>query len=196
MHTFKPAATALLVAVAILAARAGLSRRYAGAIAAGLGASLAGDVFLMLPGDLFLLGLLAFLVAHVCYLIAFTTGVRFAARPIPFLVYALITAGVLATLWRTASPRAAVVMYSLALCAMAAQAWVRWRVVATPAAALAAFGAAAFVVSDSLLAIDRFRGPLPSARLWVLGTYYLAQSLIAVSAALRAQPAGSPPADP
>lgn len=146
----------------------------------------------MLPGDLFLQGLLAFMVAHVCYLIAFTTNARFAARPLPFLIFAAAGVSVLAVLWRSASPLGAVVVYSGALCAMAAQAWVRWRVVGSRAAALAAFGAAAFVVSDSLLAIDRFRGPLPSASLWVLGTYYLAQSLIAASAALCAQPAVSP----
>ena len=32
-----------------------------------------------------------------------------------------------------------------------------------------------FMVSDSLLAIDRFARPLPLAPLWVLATYWAAQ---------------------
>ena len=181
LYSFKPAATALLVAVALLGLRAGPSARYAGGVAAGLAASLVGDVLLMLPGDLFLPGLLAFLIVHLCYLTAFTTGVRLAARPLPFMAYGAVGAAVLAALWRSASPRVALVVYGLALCGMAAQAWVRWRVLGTAASRLGAFGAAVFVVSDGLLSIDRFRGPLSGAGVWVLATYYLAQSLIAAS---------------
>jgi uncharacterized membrane protein YhhN len=182
LYAFKPAATALLCGGVLSAARSGSSTRYAGAIAAGLAASLAGDAFLMLPSDLFLAGLLAFLIAHLCYLIAFTADVGLAERRLPFVVYAALGATLLAVLWRSASPRVAVVVYSSALCAMAAQALARWQVLRTPAAALAAAGAAVFVVSDSLLAMGRFRGPVPHGGVWVLATYYLAQTLIAISA--------------
>ncbi len=185
VYAFKPAATALLGAVVLVAPGAGVWARYARGIGAGLAASLGGDVFLMLPGDLFLAGLLAFLVAHVCYLIAFTAEVRFAERRWPFVAYGAVGAVVLALLWPSASPRAAVAVYSLALCAMAAQALVRWRVLGTPAAALAACGAAVFVVSDTLLALGRFRGPVANGGVWALATYYLAQTLIAVSVAWR-----------
>ena len=34
------------------------------------------------------------------------------------------------------------------------------------------------MLSDSLLAIDKFAMPLPMAKLWVLATYYAAQVLI------------------
>jgi len=182
LYAFKPAATALLAAAVALAPRPAVPDRYHAAIAAGLAASLAGDVFLMLPGDFFLAGLLAFLVAHVCYLTAFTAGVRLAARPVPFAAYAAVGAAVLAVLWPSASPRAAVAVYSVALCAMAAQAAARWRVLGTPPSALAAFGAAVFVVSDTLLAFGRFRAPVPHGAVWVLLTYYLAQLAIAGSA--------------
>ena len=46
---------------------------------------------------------------------------------------------------------------------------------------LACAGALLFVVSDSFLAWNRFRAPLPHAPLWVLGTYFGAQWLIALS---------------
>lgn len=182
LYAFKPTATVLLAAAVVLAPRPAVPDRYKGAIAAGLAASLVGDVFLMLPGDFFLSGLLAFLVAHGCYLIAFAAGVRLAARPLPFVVYAAVGAAVLAVLWPSASPRAAVAVYSVALCAMAAQAAARWSVLRTTAAALAALGAAVFVISDTVLAFGRFRGPVPHGGVWVLSTYYLAQLAIAGSA--------------
>ena len=46
----------------------------------------------------------------------------------------------------------------------------------------AAAGAVLFMLSDSLLAINRFTAPLPLASLWVLATCYAAQVLIASNA--------------
>jgi uncharacterized membrane protein YhhN len=48
-------------------------------------------------------------------------------------------------------------------------------------ARLAAIGAVLFMVSDSLLAWDRFAGGVPARALLVLGTYYAAQWCIARS---------------
>jgi len=47
-----------------------------------------------------------------------------------------------------------------------------------PSAAWVAVGACFFMLSDSLLAINKFVMPLPLAQLWVLATYYAAQVLI------------------
>jgi uncharacterized membrane protein YhhN len=58
----------------------------------------------------------------------------------------------------------------------------RWRARRSPSASLAALGATAFVLSDGLLALNRFRSPLPIAPLLVLGPYYTAQYLLARSA--------------
>ena len=41
----------------------------------------------MLPQDHFLTGLLCFLVAHGCYLVAFTLDCRFAAKPLPLVFW-------------------------------------------------------------------------------------------------------------
>ena len=46
---------------------------------------------------------------------------------------------------------------------------------------LAAAGAAFFVASDSLLALDRFRGQFPAATALVMITYWTAQTLLARS---------------
>jgi uncharacterized membrane protein YhhN len=48
-------------------------------------------------------------------------------------------------------------------------------------ALLAMLGAILFLASDAALAIDRFRSPLPSRDLIVMGIYWPAQLLIALS---------------
>jgi uncharacterized membrane protein YhhN len=50
-----------------------------------------------------------------------------------------------------------------------------------------AWGSVLFMLSDTLLAVDKFVSPLPVAGLWVLATYYLAQGFI-VQGRLSAQP--------
>jgi uncharacterized membrane protein YhhN len=46
------------------------------------------------------------------------------------------------------------------------------------AAQLTALGACVFLLSDALLAVNRFVQPLPLASFWVLGSYYVAQWLL------------------
>jgi uncharacterized membrane protein YhhN len=174
---FKPIATLCVIAWA--------TRRPAGDpavrgwILAGLWASLGGDVALLWPVQGFLPGLVSFLVAHLCYLVAFTRRVRLAARWLPFVVYAGVAAAVLARLWPgvPAELHAPVAVYVVALGAMAAQAAVAWR--AGRGGALPALGGALFLLSDATLATDRFAGGVPLAGLWILATYWAAQWLIA-----------------
>ena len=178
----KPLATTLVLLLALRAPRAGAPRLRQG-IVAGLLLSLLGDVLLMLPGDYFVAGLASFLLAHLCYLAAFSADVRLGARPGPFVVYAVAALSMLALLW----PRlpgglhAPVAVYVVVLATMAAQAAARARVLATPAAALAAIGAGCFVLSDASLAFDRFHTPFAAAPALLLATYWLAQGLIAAS---------------
>ena len=155
---------------------------------AGLVLSLVGDVALLWPQQGFLPGLVAFLLAHLAYLVAFTRGVRFGAWPLAFAGYAALAAVVLAVLWPgVPGPlRAPVVAYVLCLAAMAAQTATAWRVAGVPADAAtrrrlagAAIGGALFLTSDALLATNRFHTPLPLSTLWILATYWSAQWLIA-----------------
>jgi uncharacterized membrane protein YhhN len=46
---------------------------------------------------------------------------------------------------------------------------------------MACAGAVLFLVSDSVLAYDRFAGRIGGAQLLILGTYFPAQALIALS---------------
>jgi uncharacterized membrane protein YhhN len=77
-----------------------------------------------------------------------------------------------------ASLRLPVAAYVLVIAGMAAQAIGRAQVLRSAGARCVAWGALSFMVSDSILAIDRFVQPLPAATVWVLGSYYLAQGLI------------------
>ena len=70
IYLFKPLTTLLIFAFALLPGTFPTDN-YTRAIALGLIFSLAGDIFLMLPGDYFLHGLVSFLIAHLWYWTAF-----------------------------------------------------------------------------------------------------------------------------
>lgn len=177
----KPAATLALFLFALT--RPPLpAPRYRGLIGAGLLCSLVGDVLLMVPGDLFLAGLLAFLAAHICYLTAFRThggGRGPLMLAVPLLV---VGTGVLSALWpKLGAMRVPVLLYVAVILAMCWSAAERWWTTRAPGSGVALAGAVLFLVSDTLLAINRFHTPLPAASWLVLGTYYPAQLLIAGS---------------
>ncbi|RDL50380.1 hypothetical protein BLJAPNOD_01501 [Ensifer sp. M14] len=183
----KPTATMLLL-VAVLRNIGPASGAYGMAIVIGLTFAAAGDFFLMLPGDYFLAGLVCFLLTHCAYIWALTRDSRFAADKSIFALFAVIGFLVIAGLWSSlpAGMRIPVVIYALALAAMAAQAISRDRQVAVgapqkSAARSAALGGLFFMVSDTLLAYGRFRWNIPYNAVWVLGTYYAAQWLFARS---------------
>ncbi|HZP43181.1 MAG TPA: lysoplasmalogenase [Candidatus Binatia bacterium] len=159
----KPAALGALLAWAATGPHAGP------ALVLALAFSLAGDVCLMLPVDAFLPGLASFLAAHLCYVAAF------AAPPGVWLFW--LAAVVLASapvarpvLGAVAEPplRRALALYMLAVSLMVAAA------IASSRAAAAA-GAVLFLVSDSLIAWDRFVRRLPWAPLPIMVTYHLGQ---------------------
>lgn len=184
---FKPLTT-LLVAAMVFSSNGG-SGRYRLAVLVGLVLSALGDVFLMLPPspqglDWFVFGLASFLFAHVAYLAGFCGRARLFAVAWPFLAYALFGAAVLAVLWPhlPAALRVPVVAYVLVLTAMAAQSAAAWRRLRDRSAAMAALGGGFFVVSDAVLAIDRFVAPFPPAIVVVLASYWCAQALIGWSA--------------
>ncbi len=183
---FKPLATLCVIAWAALGrSDDGLVKRW---IVIGLVCSLAGDVALLWPVQGFLVGLVAFLLAHMAYLVALTRRVKFLASPPAFGVWAIVAASVLARLWTGVPPelRAPVIVYVCALSGMAAQAtsvWLarrsqpdaaRWRAVAV--------GGGLFVLSDAILATDKFVGGIPMPTLSNLSTYWLGQWFIACAA--------------
>lgn len=69
----KPLTTLLIAAIAW---RANGDPGYRRAILAGMALSCIGDIALMLPLDAFVPGLVAFLLAHLCYIVAFRAGIK------------------------------------------------------------------------------------------------------------------------
>jgi len=179
---FAPLATILILAIAFANWRA-RKDRYSLWITIGLLFSLVGDILLLRPEHFFLLGLSAFLFTHIAYLFAFTRDTHFPARPRVWILYLLFAACCNFLLFSRlpAGLRFPVAVYSLFLVSMAAQAMGRSFLLRTSAARWAAIGALLFVLSDGLLAFDRFYKPLSLAPLLVLLPYYVAQWLIASS---------------
>ncbi|WP_397606750.1 lysoplasmalogenase [Silanimonas sp.] len=181
-YVFKPVTTLLLIAFAW---RSEDPHGLRPGVITGLLLSLLGDVALMLPIDAFVVGLGAFLLAHLAYIVAFFRHCRLKAVALAWLGYGLLAAGVLSLLLPQVpeAMRGAVVAYVVVLTGMAAFAFgARER-----AGSRLAVGGALFVLSDGLLAWDRFASAVPLASLWVLSTYWAAQWCIARSIAAEAR---------
>jgi uncharacterized membrane protein YhhN len=162
---------------------AGGGAAHATLLVAGLLASAVGDVSLVFPNG-FLAGLSAFFVAHLFYVAAFAPGIAWSGPAgMVGVVLALAVVGELAHLWpHVARLRVPVVAYVGVLSLMAWCAAARALGPGAPAGAeLAAIGAASFVVSDGVLAVNRFSRPFRAAQAVVMVTYYGAQLLIAAS---------------
>ena len=184
-YVAKPAATVACLLIA-LQATAPRSVRYQRGVAAALVLGTIGDVLLMLPdASLFPLGLGSFLVGHLAYLWAMTDGVRLFERPAPAIYFGFVSALLLSILLRSIEPslRGPVIGYVVVLASMAAQARVRALVRPDRGAQLAATGGTLFVLSDALLAIERFVTPFPLAQLLILVSYWGAQWSLASSVA-------------
>jgi alkenylglycerophosphocholine/alkenylglycerophosphoethanolamine hydrolase len=171
----KPVPALALAALVLSGRRDG----YAGALAGGLVLSALGDVLLEMPGH-FVAGLATFLCAHVAYTAAFVREERRLrlGRALPFAVWL-----VLAFVWvrpGLGSMTTPVVVYMLAIGIMMWRAAARWG--GHPGATAALAGAVLFGLSDTLIAIDRFRAPLPGAPYAIILLYWAGQAGIAASA--------------
>jgi uncharacterized membrane protein YhhN len=168
-------------ALALLALRSRGLRRDAGVLALALAFSTAGDVLLDLDPRLFAFGLGAFLLAHLTYICLFsrnrTVGIRL--RP-PHLAAVLLILVYSATLsvWIVPSVGELAVPVVLYICALTAM--VSTAILARFPQRWVAVGAILFLISDSLLAIHKFKTPVPLRDYLVWTTYYLGQCGIAL----------------
>jgi sterol desaturase/sphingolipid hydroxylase (fatty acid hydroxylase superfamily)/uncharacterized membrane protein YhhN len=186
---FKPATLLLAIGWVLLRlwGAGGVTRR-ALLLVLALAASCLGDVLLMLRGQ-FIPGLVAFLCAHLAYLALFRSDAPLLAHRravMGTLAVGAVMYGVLVAGGLPIELRGPVAAYVLVIGLMAAQAIGRALIgprgaTGAPARQAAwgvAIGAMLFMLSDSLLAINRFVTPLPAAQLWVLASYYAAQITI------------------
>jgi uncharacterized membrane protein YhhN len=166
----------LAVLVAIRSRATGGEGRAARVIAGALAIDAVADGVIEVS---FLGGLAVFLLGHLARIAGFTLDRPrvAAARAVPF---AVVVVGIGGPVALTAGPLGApIALYALAIGAMG------WRAAArvdgTRARALGLAGAVLYVLSDTLLAANKFATPLPAAQLLILGTYWGAQALIARS---------------
>jgi uncharacterized membrane protein YhhN len=179
-YAFKPLTMIMIISLAWERVTI-LPSPYGYLILAGLCFSLLGDVFLMLPARYFRPGLLAFLAAQVLYILAFGRGLK-AFALFPLLVILGYAGLVFLFLYRSLGKyRWPVLFYVLALSGMAWLAVSRHLGLLERSSLLAMIGALLFLFSDSVNAVNRFKKPFWLAQILILGTYFSAQLLFALS---------------
>ena len=150
---------------------------------AGMLLSGTGDVILDIDRvGLFIPGLVAFLLAHLCYIAAFATELRFEPkRAIPLtllLIYALVIGWFLKDIASDKLPP--VMAYLVVITLMAMGAFLLRRPYP-----LIALGAVAFMISDTVIAVNKFLVPIPNSTIINIGIYYAAQCMIVTGFLLR-----------
>lgn len=155
--------------------------------------SLLGDVLLMISLDrMFLLGLVAFLLAHIAYVIGFNIPLPvFSAWSLVFafmvgLGGTRIIRRILEAIGNNRM-RKPVIVYSLVISLMLLSAMMKLTDVTwdAGAAALVSLGAFLFYLSDIVLAWNKFVAPIQNGRIYNIGLYHLGQ--IALIAGVIAQ---------
>ncbi|EOV1171157.1 lysoplasmalogenase [Vibrio fluvialis] len=150
-------------------------------IFSGLILSAIGDVLLSLPKDKFISGLSSFLLAHICYVLGFIGMVNTISWWIPVMILALGVLAFLLLLPNLGTMTLPVAIYILIIVAMGSATAEYWFSYNSSSARLAFTGACIFMVSDLVLAIDRFRSSSKFSRHVVMFTYYTAQALLTLS---------------
>ncbi len=204
VRLWKPAATALVIAMCLLALLARNAPVYTGLIAVGLVFCFAGDVYLI-DGDrpeMFARGLASFLLGHIVFIGALTQIQNLRGMALNLereLAVGAVLALIVLMLYvymrpRLGDMRGPVLVYMVVIALMTHRAVVAVDLErAFPSqAVLAAVGAILFMVSDTLLALNRFVFPATGAgassdrqdAIWVLTTYYAAIAFFALSCSM------------
>jgi len=146
-----------------------------------------GDVFLMWPKtkNNFMLGLGAFLIGHVCYVLLFLQGISF-ARDVPvwfyliIIVYATFACAVLKKLIKhLGNMKIPTYIYMAAILLMSLASLARiWVIGMSISFFLPFIGSLLFLCSDCMLGFYTFKGEFKNGNICIMITYVLAQALI------------------
>lgn len=177
---FKPFTLILIISIVIIFPSS--DEKYKIFILVGLLFSLIGDVFLIFPERHFTKGLIAFLVGHIFYIFAFLIPQRFNFTVWIFLPIVLLSILYLKIILPYSGKKTLpVIIYIVIIAIMGWTALERFHNIQTFGTLFAAIGAVLFMLSDSILAYNKFRKQFSSAELIILSTYYAAQWLLALS---------------
>ena len=157
--------------------------------------SLVGDILLILPGNRFVQGLGAFLLAHIAYIVGFNWegpvwSVSGASLAVVLAVIAILLLRQLRAALREKGRGRLVPAVAVYAVLLAVMLWSTLMISQNPGwsglpAALVAIGGALFYLSDVGIAWNLFVRPLPGDRLLTMVAYHLAQFALAYGAALR-----------
>jgi uncharacterized membrane protein YhhN len=153
---------------------------------AGLLFSWAGDVVLEFSknnGNIFIIGLACFLLAHIMYFTVFviTPGKNSILSSrfyllVPVIIYGIVLVSFLYD--DLADMRLPVIAYAIVILIMLAGAVNRIEKVKTESYYLVLTGAILFVISDSVIAVNKFSHQFESSGVLIMSTYVIAQYLI------------------
>lgn len=165
----------------------------------GLIFSLAGDIFLMLPNEKFIAGLVSFLFAHIAFILGFSSVIpKFSAAGLILLILVGLNAF---ELFRQISNGlrsrgqeyfiTPVLIYTIVISLMLVSALLtmvgpnsEWNPFPS---LMVSFGALLFVLSDTLLAWNKFVNPIKYGNIFVIVTYHLSLITITLGAGLNFQ---------
>ena len=192
-YAIKPLITIFLMIY--LASHSKLRGRFAKRIAAGLFFGLIGDTLLMfldMEPSFFIFGLTAFLIGHICYISAFFIDFRNLPKNgnkvILFSVLAFVGFCVGFYLYfknYLGEFELPVTIYALVISLMAISATCRIGKVNATSFNLIFLGALLFLISDTILAYDKFVVQFGHAGLFIMVIYMLAQYFITIGAIER-----------
>ena len=184
VYLFKPLTTLIILIGAAWLIRPA-PPLYRALVIVGLGCSLGGDILLMLPAEPMTAGVMAFLLAQLSYVAAFSVANPVTVAQLVWLLpFAVFCGALVWDRWGVLGHmKVPLIIYAAALATMAWRAAMRGQSVVIPRQTFlfGVAGACLFVVSDAILVLRRFGRRVPAAQSLELGTYWLAQFLIAMS---------------
>jgi uncharacterized membrane protein YhhN len=159
-------------------------------VISALAMSWLGDILLIFQNQkpiFFIAGLLSFLIAHLIYTYLYSKA-KWDIPVNPLLRSQKLRHGLILSLTGLAlvyillpglgDMKVPVMVYAAVLVTMVISALLRYGYTSMKSFGLVFGGAILFMISDSLLAIDKFREPIPLSGVWIMLTYCLAQFLI------------------
>jgi len=169
---FKPLTTLLIISIATLIFHK-TGSTYSIITLVALAFSLIGDVFLI-SDKYFLQGLASFLIAHICFIIGFTSLYGFNYSLLPLIPLLLIGSGYFMYLKKSLKEFSIpVLVYILVILVM------NWQAINLTLSSgndffyALAIGSILFSLSDSILAYNKFKKPFKSAEPLILSTYWI-----------------------
>lgn len=175
---FKPLTTIFIVSLLFLTPKEG-HPKFKSIMMMAFGFCLLGDILLLNPAY-FVFGLVAFLLAHVLFILGFIQHKGFRFHWTSFLI--LFAIGGAIFFWLKPSLgdfMLPVLVYVLVITTMAWQGIGLYLREKGKAYAWIALAVLLFMLSDTLLAINKFKEPIAYASLLILGTYWLSIGLFA-----------------